>query len=138
MSPVVLDASVATKLLLPVPGSDLAARAAELYDFAAPSFLLTETANALWKYVQRGDTSASDAIRAIGSLANFAAIHSDHALNAEALKKACELNHPVYDCAYLALAERLGCPVLSADKRLLALATDAIPLSTIPLEQPPS
>ena len=45
----------------------------------------------------------------------------------EALALACHLNHPVYDCLYLALARREAAAVLTADKRLMALAEQVLP-----------
>lgn len=39
-----------------------------------------------------------------------------------ALKLSLALDHPIYDCLYLALAEKLDAPLISADQRLLALA----------------
>ncbi|UKJ74068.1 type II toxin-antitoxin system VapC family toxin [Azospirillum brasilense] len=35
---------------------------------------------------------------------------------------ALEFGHPVYDCLYLALARRLGIPVVTADRRFIQLA----------------
>jgi predicted nucleic acid-binding protein len=43
-------------------------------------------------------------------------------LRLRALELALELNHPIYDCFYLALAERERCPLVSADKKLLGAA----------------
>jgi len=42
-----------------------------------------------------------------------------------ALTIAHDLDHPIYDCFYLALAERERAPLISADKRLLAAAKRA-------------
>jgi predicted nucleic acid-binding protein len=33
-----------------------------------------------------------------------------------------ELSHPLQDCLYLALAERLGAPLVTADKKFVAKA----------------
>jgi predicted nucleic acid-binding protein len=44
----------------------------------------------------------------------------------EGLEIAAKLNHPVYDCFYLALARREGAPLITADKRLAA-AAQALP-----------
>lgn len=138
MKQVVLDASVATKLFLPVPGHDLAWRAAERYAFCAPSLLLTETAYALWKYVRRGDTSAADAKGAVSRLSTIVELHGGPDLVEAALLRACALGHPVYDCTYLALAEQFSLPLLSADNRLLALAADGLPLDTLAEDDPAS
>ena len=48
-------------------------------------------------------------------------------LQAEALALACRLNHPVYDCLYLALARREAATLISADRRLRTLAERVLP-----------
>ena len=48
-------------------------------------------------------------------------------LQAEALALACHLDHPVYDCLYLALARREAALLLTADQRLLQLAARVLP-----------
>lgn len=49
-----------------------------------------------------------------------------HEPDAEALAcafaLALRLGHPLYDCAYLALASRLGMLVVTTDRRLIAVA----------------
>ncbi len=44
----------------------------------------------------------------------------------EAAEISLGLNHPVYDCFYLALARRESAPLVTADKRLAA-AAQALP-----------
>jgi predicted nucleic acid-binding protein len=43
-------------------------------------------------------------------------------LGARATEIAIELQHPIYDCFYLARAERERAPIVSADAKLLAAA----------------
>ncbi len=43
-------------------------------------------------------------------------------LAAEALALALDLDHPVYDCVYLALAIARDLPLVTADRRLIAAA----------------
>ena len=54
-------------------------------------------------------------------------IEPDRHLQVEALALACHLNHPVYDCLYLALARREAAFLLTADQRLQRLADQALP-----------
>ena len=54
-------------------------------------------------------------------------IEPDRQLQAEALALACHLDHPVYDCLYLALARREAATLVSADRRLNALAERVLP-----------
>ena len=41
-----------------------------------------------------------------------------------ATELACQLNHPAYDCFYLALAELLGTSVVTADRRFANKVAD--------------
>ncbi len=54
-------------------------------------------------------------------------IEPDRHLQVEALAMACHLNHPVYDCLYLALARREAATLLTADRRLQSLAAQVLP-----------
>jgi predicted nucleic acid-binding protein len=125
----VLDASAAVRLTL----GDAAAswleesiRTASLV--LAPELMLTEVANTLWK-LQRADQLAGlnpqqlllDARELVDR------VEPDRHLQAEALALACHLNHPVYDCLYLALARREAATLVSADSRLNALAERVLP-----------
>ncbi len=47
-------------------------------------------------------------------------IFDDADLARTALAIAIELDHPVYDCIYLALARRRGAPLVTLDRRLTA------------------
>jgi predicted nucleic acid-binding protein len=46
----------------------------------------------------------------------------DEELRVRAFTLAFDLKHPIYDCFYLALAERERCPLITADSRLIAAA----------------
>ena len=54
-------------------------------------------------------------------------IEPDRHLQAEALALACHLDHPVYDCLYLALARREAAVLVTADQRLQQLAARVLP-----------
>jgi predicted nucleic acid-binding protein len=54
-------------------------------------------------------------------------VEPDRHLQAEALALAIHLQHPVYDCLYLALARREAATLISADQRLLRLAEQVLP-----------
>jgi predicted nucleic acid-binding protein len=55
-------------------------------------------------------------------VAHFEQIVSIDQLAARALELAVDLRHPIYDCLYLALAERERAPIVSADARLISAA----------------
>ena len=67
--PIVLDASVALKWVLPEDDSDIASRLHEWGPLHAPDVLLIESANALWVRVRRGDMTPADAKAALADIA---------------------------------------------------------------------
>lgn len=120
----IVDASVAAQWVLEQDGSSRAAALRLEDELIAPSLIASEIGSAIWKAVRRSAISRANALLAIEvALLPFAALIPDEELRVRALSIAMELNHPVYDCFYLALAEREGAPLVSADKRLLAAGT---------------
>ncbi len=120
----VVDASVAAKWVLEEDGSD---RAAALRgsddDFIAPSLIVAELGNAVWKRAIWKELSARDAVRAIETaISLFTRLMPPAELAARATEIAIELRHPIYDCFYSALAERERCTLITADRKLIAAA----------------
>lgn len=117
MTSYVIDASVAIKWIAPEEGS---AQALQLRDhlLAAPDLLLLEAGNAIWRRVLRGEASNGDAEDAMTEL-HAAPVQwfPSGELASEALSLATALDHPIYDCVYLALVLRLGWPLITADAR---------------------
>ena len=123
----VVDASVAAKWILQENDS---ARAASIRttgeDFIAPSLVFAEIANAIWKAVLRGDIPARNAGEGLHlALGHFQQVVPLEDLNAEAIKLATDLRHPVYDCYYLALAQRENVAIVTADEDMIAVARKA-------------
>jgi hypothetical protein len=123
----VVDASVAVKWL--VKESDhLTAR--NLLDrnevLHAPDFVFIEVANVLWKKGLRREMTAEQAAEGVDSLPRlFEAIVRSELLVARALQIAIQLAHPVYDCLYLACAERANADPVTADTRFVARARNS-------------
>lgn len=119
----VVDASVAIKWAVEEEGRD-AARQLVLAGHAlvAPDFLLLEVANIVWKKVRLREL---DAVQAQAALAEIqlpiSRLLPSAPLTQRALKLALELDHPAYDCLYLAAAELSGGAVVTADTRMLGL-----------------
>lgn len=133
MSACILDASVAVKWFIDDILTPQALRAGRDYTCSAPTLIVSEVANGLWKYARRGDVSPADCREALSKLPALTLLHSSTDLVADAIDMAVDLDHPVYDCQYLALARQQSLPILSADKRLLSLAHDRLGLETIDL-----
>ena len=60
-------------------------------------------------------------------------VHPCAGLTAEAVGLSIRLQHPAYDCFYLALARRTGCPLVTADRRLVERCqrADAVDLGAL-------
>jgi predicted nucleic acid-binding protein len=124
---IVVDASVAVKWILPEPGSAAAAELREQdSDLTAPSLVTAEIGNAIWKAVRHGALDRSAALDGIeAALIWFESLIPIEELRVRALTLAIELRHPIYDCFYLALAERENAPLVTADEAMLAAARKA-------------
>lgn len=117
----VVDASVAVKWVVPENLSESADRLLGSEDpLMAPDLLMIEAANALWKKARRKELSAAEAGRALDVLlASGIVVCAAEPLLGRALAMAQRLEHSVYDCVYLALAERERATLVTADERLL-------------------
>jgi len=120
----VVDASVAAQVVSSEP---LTAQATALFallvggqaTFHVPELFYIESANIFWKKKQRGVCSESQAVQALSDLLALPLISTSHALFAvESLKLALALDITAYDGCYLALAERLAVPFITADQKL--------------------
>lgn len=120
MTTLVVDASVALKWLIEEEGSSEAERLFD-QDLLAPALLRIEASNVLRTLVKRDALDAVQAVDLMAMLqeAPLTIVDHDDALERRALEIALELEHPVYDCLYIALAERIGATVVTADKRFL-------------------
>ena len=116
----IVDASVAMKWIAP---EELRDQALMLLDdtslLEAPDLIILEATNIAWKKCLRGEMSqeqARNVVPAIQRLINV--IHPSQRLCERALDIALTLNHPIYDCLYIACAEVSGGVLVTADKRL--------------------
>ena len=86
----------------------------------APDLIFPETTNALWRLVTAARITPEQGWRALRALEGcFDMIAPSGPLAETAYGMASALNHPAYDCFYLALAEREGVRMLTADQKLL-------------------
>ena len=120
MTDLVIDASVAIKWVIEEHGTReaIALRRHRLF---APELLVAECANVLWKKTRRNELTLDEA-RLAARLLQRADIELApmRALLEPATELAIAMDHPAYDCAYLALAESLTCDLVTADSKLSA------------------
>ena len=116
----VVDASVAAKWLAPEPDS-LFAEALLDDELIVPDLLFAEVGNILWKKQLRGEMdAAATQVGARWLLQVPLQVHDSASLLADALALALQLQHPAYDCFYLALAQRIDVPMVTADRQFHA------------------
>jgi predicted nucleic acid-binding protein len=117
----VVDASVALKWVLPEANSGTALGLVGRRRLTAPDLLAVETANALWLRVRRRELTAIEARTALVDLLSVPVDYlPDRPLAHAALSLAADLEHPAYDCVYLALAMDRAGIVVTADRRFAA------------------
>lgn len=125
---IVVDASVAVRWVVPERGS---AAAAALLDeprtWLAPRLLITEVASALRRKVAGRELTAPVAIGALAAIVDAVRdgvirLADDEDLAGSALALALALERKLPDCMYLALAEREGAALATADKALALMA----------------
>jgi len=116
----VIDASIAIKWVIEEEGTPQALALRRKARLLAPELLVAECANILWKKARRNELSREEALLA-ARLLQTAAIElvPTRSLLAAATRIAIELDHPAYDCLYLALAIENDCRFVTADERFL-------------------
>lgn len=119
MNIIVVDASVASKWLVSEERSDAARHLltgpSELH---APDLIISEVGNVLWKRWRRGELDAAEtqALLADWRVAPLT-LHGARPLLETAWRIARDAERTLYDSLYVALAEHLGCSLVTADER---------------------
>lgn len=128
---VVVDASLAIKWVRTEPDSPQAIALLNQWlgsvtAVIVPSLFPDEITNVLHKHIRKGEISLDDAKQGIRDLLSIGLVFDSQfdpigaiALCTRALELANQLGLPAtYDAHYLALAERQGCELWTADERL--------------------
>ena len=122
----VVDASVVIKWFHWEPLEDLALALLRAHggNLEAPDFLLVEVANVSWKRVRLGEMTTEKAITIMTEIHDYIAkFHPSEDMVGHALDISLALDHPVYDCLYLACAEASGRVLITDDTKLAAAVT---------------
>ena len=125
----VVDASIAVKWLFAEPHSQEARQLlAPRIVLHAPDFILTEVANVIWKKARRKEIpSAQPYIEELANIPDAVVLQPSTELVMKAAALAVQIDHPVYDCVYLACTEAEAAPLVTADARLAERAREAYP-----------
>jgi len=128
----VVDASIIAKWIL--PGEPYQEKAVKLKEditsgstmLIAPSLIVEEVANTLWKAVKHEKIAEKDAREAMEALNDMGIeLHETNWAKAcQELKIACSLDLTVYDASYLLLAEKTKFSLITADTRLYEKTKD--------------
>jgi predicted nucleic acid-binding protein len=117
----VVDASVVLKWFVEEDGSAAAETVAAENDLIAPDLVIAEVCNGLWTIARLGRLSLADATEAAHVFEGwFEALVPIRELARRAFELGGMLDHPVYDCFYLALAEARDTVLVTADRRFAA------------------
>ena len=138
----VLDSAVALKWVLPEIDSDKADRLRDDYrngvhELLAPDVFPVEVAHALTRSERRGIIAVGQAAVLFADVMSTSPIlHAYRPLLNRAIAISSAARVGVYDCLYVALAEREGCDLVTADARLVnSLGPQfpfIVPLSSLP------
>ena len=123
----VVDASTLLATVFQEPISEPARVAISSSDNPiAPEVLHPELVSALSGKVRHNIRSLQDARDLLAAALAFPVkLVSSPRLHADAFELACRLNHPSYDCYYLALAIERDCRLVTIDRRLARAAQRA-------------
>lgn len=122
MTVLVVDASVVLKWVIPedpLAETEAARAIMRRARFVAPRLLDLECASVLWRKLRRGEITRDQAdLMALALDSAPLGRVPEAGLWVRALSLAADRDHPPYDCAYVALAERVGADgVVTADRR---------------------
>lgn len=103
--------------------SDKARSLISRVDLMAPGLIHVEVANAIWKKQRRGELARTPELLELAEpLSRLLQTIDERSVLGRALEIALDLDHAVYDCIYLAMAEQLGAELLTADLKFFRKA----------------
>jgi predicted nucleic acid-binding protein len=127
MKSLVVDASVVAKWVLPEVHSDAARDLLSVAEVLAPDLLWAELGNVLWRRWRQKDLDAQMARAMLSDLRSLEIVNFPvRPLLPPALDIAMSINHGVYDCVYLALAEETDGVMVTADRRFHDLVARSV------------
>lgn len=138
----VVDASVGCKCVVPEIDSDKAIRLRDAYrqgvhDLLAPDFYPVEVAHSITRAERQGRITPAEGLVALRDTINtLPLLELALPLLPRAYAISSQMRIGVYDCVYVALAEREQCEMVTADDKLVKNLQATFPfvkqLSTLP------
>jgi predicted nucleic acid-binding protein len=132
----VLDSNVALKWVLPESDSLKAIQIRDaflkaIHELLCPDVFLSEVGHSLTRLERRGLIQPLDGVQKFSDiLATLPSIHPSLSLSTRAYEISSGARHSFYDCLYVALAEREGCELLTADQKLITNLQRVFPFIT--------
>ena len=138
----VLDSSVAIKRVLPEKDTPKAVRLRNEFrrgghELLAPDVFPVEVGHALTRAERRGVIRPPSAVKRLNNVLSYPPVLFPYLpLLARAVSISSQTRQGVYDCLYVALAEREGCELLTSDVKLMnnlqSIFRFIKPLATLP------
>jgi predicted nucleic acid-binding protein len=126
VSTVILDTSVAIALVVGESGSGAATEAVADLEILVPDVFWGEVSAALIRKIRMRLRSRDDAFAAYNLLRRFVKhTVASEPLGTIAIALSLDMEHPVYDCLFLAAAIAHQAPLLTADRTLHSKAVEA-------------
>lgn len=118
---IVVDASIALKWYWSEPDSEAALALLNAgHRMIAPDLIVAELCNAAWRLIRRRQMRVGQMqILTNGAPRAFARLHDLRSLAPRAGGIALAIDHPAYDCFYLALSEVQDVSLVTADRKLI-------------------
>ena len=113
---IVVDTSLALQWVLDEPDADRAELLLSGQSLAAPDIVFVEAANVLGKKIRKEQIELVQGIAGLDFIRDrLQQIVPGASLVERGLELSVELNHPVYDCIFLACAQQLGAALATRD-----------------------
>jgi predicted nucleic acid-binding protein len=129
----VLDSNIGVKWILQEDQSDRARVVRNeysrgLHELLAPDVFTVECAHAVTRAQRQGRINVAEAkVFMADLLTTLPQLHPHQLLLPRAIEISLQVRHGVYDCLYIALAEREACELLTADTKVLLNLRAAFP-----------
>lgn len=122
---IVADTNVLSELFLPgASASAVAACWSDDQDWRLPPLWMSEFRHVLLKYLRVGQIQLSDALEILEEAHHLLLFQTMPVDSGAALKLAHTRGCSSYDAEFVVLAQQLGCPLLTFDRKLLQLFPD--------------